>query len=193
MKNKEKLYSIALASTVLVLLLLIFGSTVASAAQETQLTQTSRLLMGPSINGNIVTWTDNAAISAHMYDLTTGKQMDLPGGVDSAVHAYGNKIVWTDMVNDNVRMYDVSTGKETQIASNGFSPDIYENSIVYTKYPDGSPSGSYRGVYLYDLTTSKETQITSNGSSPDIYGNSIVYTKYVRRRSKWFIPRCIFI
>lgn len=68
MENKQKLYSIALASTALVFVFFILISSVASASQVA--TQVTRIGNGsdPAIYGSKVVWTNGGVI--HIYDLT---------------------------------------------------------------------------------------------------------------------------
>ena len=158
MKNKGKLYSIALAA--LLLFFLIFGSSVALAGTETRLTHGERLTDSTAIYGTNVFWTETTANGVHAYDLATGKRTDINGNYAvEKINAYGNKVVWTGDDGEAVYMYDSSTGNETKIASERYLPDIYGNYIVYTN--DIMMITSNDGIYLYDLNAQKETKIAN--------------------------------
>jgi chitinase len=91
MKNKGKLYSIALAA--LLLFFLIFGSSVALAGTETRLTHGERLTYSTAIYGTNVFWTETTANGVHAYDLATGKRTDINGNYAvEKINAYGNKV-----------------------------------------------------------------------------------------------------
>ena len=174
MKNKGKLYSIALAA--LLLFFLIFGSSVALAGTETRLTHGERLTASTAIYGTNVFWTETTANGVHAYDLATGKRTDINGNYAvEKINAYGNKVVWTGDDGEAVYMYDSSTGNETKIASGRSLPDIYGNYIVYTNaYNDDH---RYDGIYLYDLNSHKETKIANAYSSPAIYDTKVLWSQ----------------
>jgi YVTN family beta-propeller protein/beta propeller repeat protein len=190
MKYKEKLYSIALASTALVLFLFLVSSTVSvGAAQsaspaitETQIT-TSGSAFSPDVYGDWIVWTDSRNgqynYDIYMYDRSTSLETQITtNGVAVNPSIYGDRIVWSDYRNGealgNIYMYDRSTSLETQITTNGVAvnPAIYGDRIVWLGDSNGYD------IYIYDLSTSQETQITTSGSaySPAIYGDRIVWT-----------------
>jgi chitinase len=90
MNNKGKLYSISLA--LLVLFFLILGSSVSSAGTETRLTNDALLTQRTSIYGNIITWSETAGNGVHVYDLATGKKIDVGASWAGKIPIYGNKI-----------------------------------------------------------------------------------------------------
>lgn len=144
---------------------------VSLAGKETQLTSGERLTISTSIYGNLVTWLETSGNGVHVYDLTTGKELNIEGGTNSNIKVYENKVVWSDPGND-IFMYDISTGKETKIVSEGYFPDIFGNYIVY--------NSEQNDIYLYDLKTHNVTKIASNAipfSSPSIYGKKVVWSQ----------------
>ena len=70
-------------------------------------------------------------------------------------------------------LYDVSTNNWTTISSDGSSPDIYGNYVVYTNYYYSQNRQS--GIYLYDLNTHNETKIAAVHSYPAIYDRKVVW------------------
>jgi len=157
----------------LALIYLICSISAVSAGKETQLTYGQRSVIGTAVYGNIVTWSEIATDGVHVYDLTSGKEIGAPEFKGEGTHVYGDKVVWTDRGNrgNGILMFDAYNCKETQISPEGYSPDIYENHIVYIKNS---------GVYLYDLNTRKETRIASAANNtfyntPAIYNNKVVW------------------
>ena len=142
MKYKEKAYSIALASTVMIIFL-IFVSSTASAApgqEGTGTTTKSIQSAAPKITETRIT--------------TTGSASD--------PHIYGDRVVYEDNRNgkSDIYMYDLSTKREAQISTSGTSdyPAIYGDRIVWKDDRNGKSD-----IYMYDLSTSKETQISTSG------------------------------
>ncbi|MDW5549602.1 PKD domain-containing protein [Methanosarcina sp.] len=149
MKINKKLYSVALTSSVLVLFLILFSSTVSATTEQTasltinktQIT-TSGSAAYPSIYGDRIVW----------LDWRNGNQNDGPF---------------------NIYMYNISTHKETQITTSGSAggPSIYGNRIIWLDERNGNSQNDTEGghdVYMYDLSTHKETRIT-NSTIPE-YG-----------------------
>lgn len=83
---------------------------------------------------------------------------------------------------------------ETQITSNGssqYSPEIYENRIVWID-SRGNFDSRNKDIYMYDLSTSKETQLTvisdSTQLNPTIYDDKIVWDDhYLMGTAGWNI------
>ena len=149
---------------------LVMLATVASAGEETQLTNGERLTQRTAIYGNYVFWTETTGNGIHAFDLTTEERTGIDGNGmygSLVVNAYGNKVVWTGDDGGGVYMYDISTGNGTKIAS-GSLPDIYGNYIVYTKGD---------GIYLHDLNDHKETKIANIYSSPAIYDTYVIWSQ----------------
>ena len=90
MKSKNKLYSIALASAILIFVFLILISSVASAAQVTRIGNGS----DPAIYGSKVVWTDSGVV--HVYDLTSKTDTTVSSSAASHPAIYDNKLVWHD-------------------------------------------------------------------------------------------------
>ncbi len=149
MKINKKLYSVALTSSVLVLFLILFSSTVSAATEQTAsltINKTQIITSGsaayPSIYGDRIVW----------LDWRNGNQNDGPF---------------------NIYMYNISTHKETQITTSGSAggPSIYGNRIIWLDERNGNIQNDTEGghdVYMYDLSTHKETRIT-NSTIPE-YG-----------------------
>ncbi len=169
MKNKQKLYSIALASATFIFVFLILISSVGSAAQVTA--QVTRIGNGsdPAIYGNRVVWTNGGVI--HLYDLTSKTDATVSSSAASHPAIYGNKLVWYDGSSGTPRLavYDISTAAKTYITKDVDSwskPAIYGSRIVW------SANG---GIYMRDISTSTQTRVT-DGTDPDIYDTRIAYS-----------------
>ena len=171
MKNKGKLYSIALSSTILVFMFFILISAVASAAQVTRIGNGS----DPAIYGSKVTWTDGGVI--HVYDLTAKTDTTVSSSSASYPAIYDNKLVWHDESNGTPRLtvYDLKTAARSYISKDVDSssvPAIYGSRIVWSaNYNEANYN--YK-VYMRDISTSQQTEI-ADGNSPDIYDTRITY------------------
>lgn len=189
MKNKEKLYSTALASIALVLFL-IFNSSTASASaiqsnspiiNETQITTNGSDQQRPEIYRDRIVWFDlrNEKWDIYMYNLSTSRETQIPinGTMPYRPLIYGDRIVWGDSIFTNtdsneysyplsvIYMYDLSTSRQTQISASeaAMSPAIYGDRIVWM---NSRNSGEWDysdpanwDIYMYDLSDSKETQL----------------------------------
>jgi len=182
MKEKSKLFSIALAATALVLFLVLIPSTASAGpltVTETQIT-TSGSAENPAIYGDRIVWVDgrNSGSDIYMYDLSTKKETRITkSGSAENPAIYEDRIVYQDNRNGNwgdIYMYDLSTKKETRITTSGYSynPDIYNNKIVWDN----------GGIFLYDLSTKKVTLIAKDWSDNDsfapsgsYYNNPVIY------------------
>lgn len=194
MRNKEKLFSIALTSASLVLFLILISS-VASAStvqnsqltiNETQITTNTSDQYYPNIYGDTFVWFDigNGRWDLYTYNLSTSKEtLSLINGT-MPYHPliYNDRIVWGDSsptnVNSNeyyllpvIYMYDLSTSRQTRISGNAAAmcPAIYGDRIVWM---DSRNSGKWDyldstvnwNIYMYNVSTSKETRLFSNKS-----------------------------
>ncbi|AKJ39217.1 PKD domain-containing protein [Methanosarcina barkeri] len=165
MELNTKLYSVALASAVLILFLILVSSTASAVTEQTAsltFNKTPITISGsaesPSIYGDRIVWED----------WRNGNQNDGPS---------------------NIYMYNISTQKETQITTSGSatSPSIYGNRIIWLDERNGNSQNDTEGghdVYMYDLSTHKETRITNSTIPEDgfayelriaISGNRILY------------------
>lgn len=169
----------------LALIFLVSFTSIANAGKETMIIE-SRLTLGTSIYGDIVTWAETTTNSAAMYNLTTGNITGL-GHVGTSPSIQGDKVTWWD--EENVVVRNISTGKEIEIV-NASAPAIYGDNLVYvrSKYKNGQPAygqyAEYNSLYLYNLSTNKEVQLipythaqfgTHAQWGSSIYGNKIVY------------------
>ena len=172
MKNKKKLYSIALASTILIFVFSILISSVASAAQVTRIGNGS----DPAIYGSKVVWTDSGVV--HVYDLTSKTDTTVDSSAASHPAIYDNKLVWHDESSGVPRLtvYDIPSGARSYITKDVDDrsfPAIYDNRIVWSaNYNDSSYNYS---IYMRDISTSTQAWITE-GENPDIYDTKIVYS-----------------
>ena len=171
MKNKRKLYSIALASAVLIFTFSVLISPFASAVQVTKIGSGS----DPAIHGSKVVWTNGGVI--HIYDLTTKKDTTVSSSAASYPAIYGNKLVWHDESSGKPRLavYDISTTAKTYITQNvdkSSRPAIYGSRIVWSA--DYNETSYNYNVYMRDISTSTQTKI-AEGNSPDIYDTKITY------------------
>jgi beta propeller repeat protein len=167
MKNKEKLYSIALASTSLVFVFLILISAAASAAQVTKIGTG----YDPAIHGNEVVWTNGVVIN--LYNLTDGTDTTVSSSGASSPDIYDSKLVWLDESRGTpgLAVYDIPTATKSYITQNVdqySEPSIYGDRIVWS---------ANDSVYLMNMSTSTQTKI-GNGSNPDIYDTKVVYYSY---------------
>jgi len=194
-KKKEKAYSIALASTFIIFLILV------SSATAVPINGRGHSFIVPEITGrsgdpsnNIVVLnnlsTDENATAPESIQATALKITETPVTTNKSEQwnpiFYDNRVVWDDYRNGNwdIYMYDLSTKKETQITTNvsdQYSPYIYGNRLVWVDERNRNPediSGN-SDIYMYDLSTKKETQITNNEGylwDPLIYGDKMVWT-----------------
>ncbi|HWQ50087.1 MAG TPA: PKD domain-containing protein [Methanosarcina sp.] len=190
MKKKEKEYSIALASTMMILFLILISSMASAYPSDND-----QIFAAPEITGGSGdTSEDNvlpdeipveedsiatesiqpAALKITETRITTNKSEQ------SDPIIYGNKIAWTDYSNGNadIYVYDLSTKKELHNTnvSEQLNPDIYGNRLVWSDYYN-----EVQDIHLQDLSTSKEIQIPidAEGSwDPAIYGDKIVCVGY---------------
>jgi len=139
MKNKKRLYSIAITSAVLILFLIIVSSTASASITEKQITTNPSNSKNPVIYGNKVVWQDNRNGNWDIYiqDLSTKKQTHITNQADQINPAiYGNKVVWEDHRNgeysSDIYLQDLSTKTQTRITTSGEASDpaIYGNRIV---------------------------------------------------------------
>ncbi len=203
MGNKNKLYSIALASTALVLFFIFISSTASAAPPtitETRIIANDSYQGMPDIYGNRIVWEDyrngenyydfTGNPDIYMYDISTSKETQITTN-DSAQWSpviYGNMIVWQDYRNGNwdIYIFDVSTKKETHTTNGAdqIRPDINGDRVVWL---DGRDSGGYLSIdgaggnfdiYMQNLTTKKQTRIATTESLKidlAIYGNLVVW------------------
>jgi PGF-pre-PGF domain-containing protein len=173
MEIKGKLYSIALASTILVFVFLILVSA-ASSAQVTRIGNGT----DPAVYGNTVVWTDNGVI--HVYDLTAKTDTKVDSSAASHPAIYGNKLVWHDESSGTpgLAVYDIKTSEKYHITENVDSssiPCIYGNRIVWSA--NYNETNHNYNVYMRDISTSTQTRI-AYGEHPDIYDTRITYAAY---------------
>ena len=171
MRNKGKLYSIALVSAVLIFTFSVLISPFASAVQVTKIGSGS----DPAIHGIKVVWTNGGVI--HVYDLTTKTDITVSSSAASYPAIYGNKLVWHDESSGKPRLavYDISTTAKTYITQNvdkSSRPAIYGSRIVWSA--DYNETSYNYNVYMRDISTSAQTKI-AEGNSPDIYDTKITY------------------
>lgn len=157
MRNKEKLFSIALTSTAIVLFLILISSTASAPAvqsnpftiNETQITTNASDQYYPNIYGDTVVWFDTRkeGWNLYTYNLSTSRESPFPINGTMPYHPsiYGNRIVWGDLISTNtdsnecsyllpvIYMYDLSTSKQTQVSGShaAMSPAIYGDRIVW--------------------------------------------------------------
>ncbi|AKB36716.1 cell surface protein [Methanosarcina siciliae C2J] len=184
MKINKKLYSIALASTILVFVFSILISSIALAAQEIKLSKDIGENGETSIYGDKVVWSYWGKI--HLYDLKTGNDtiITMPEHYYASHPAiYDNKIVCCLInVNENpvrrrLYVYDIlnSTGSLIAEKLSYCVPDIYGDRIVWAE------ERNYKtDIYMYNISTQMKTQITTSGSAsnPSIHENKIVWVGY---------------
>ena len=180
MKINKKLYSGALASAILFLILVSF--TVSASPGEDLHKVPSEITSGagdPSPDGVLsdgLSVERKSIVTAAPNFTETRINHDTSYQFSPAI--YGNKIAWMDSRSEgrDIYMYNLSTSKEKRITVSGSAENlaIYGNRIVW----EDDRNVDY-DIYMYDLPTSTETQITTDGSdqgSPAIYGNRIVWT-----------------
>jgi len=196
---EKKTRSIALASTTLILFL-ILALTMASAAStqrvvgnltltETQITTNHSSQEMPAIYGDTIVWEDNRngeGCTLYAYNISTSEETPLSDNYVGEFKAsiYGDRVVWQYIIDGYpyAHMYNLSTSTETQITVNpAWEPIIYGDKIVCTDgraWLNGNTDSDNADVYMYDVFTSQETQITTNESwqgEPAIYKDRIVW------------------
>ncbi|MDR7665166.1 PKD domain-containing protein [Methanosarcina sp. Z-7115] len=200
MKINKKLHSLALASSALVLFLILVSSTVSAATEqtasltinETRIT-TSGSAAFPAIYGDRIVWEDwrngnrdNGPFNIYMYNISTHKETQITtSGLAFFPAIYGDRIVWLDGRNGNsqndtegghdVYMYDLSTHKETRITNSTIPADGFGYGL------GASISGNrilWGGTYdycIYDISTHKKTDLNDVPIiNPAFFGNRIV-------------------
>lgn len=172
MEIKGKLYSIALASTVLVFVFLILVSA-ASSAQVTRIGNGT----DPAVYGNTAVWTDNGVI--HVYDLTAKTDIIVDSSAASHPAIYGNKLVWHESSGTpRLAVYDIKTTTRSYITKdvdNSSIPYIYGNRVVWSA--NYNETNYNYNVYMHDISTSTQSRI-AYGEHPDIYDTRITYAAY---------------
>jgi len=190
MKNKEKIYSIALVSTFIILFLIIISSTASASVGKDP-----RTIALPEITIGAGDPSDDRTVLDGILKDRNGIFTAAPVIIETQITndtrtqwfpvIYGNRIVWMDDRNGNwdIYMYNLSTRKETQIttsSSNQDKPDIYSDRIVWTDFSSGEGYVD-SDIYMFNLSTQQETQITTNESaqySPAVNGNRIVWADW---------------
>jgi beta propeller repeat protein len=198
MKPKEKAYSIALASTMMILFLILISS-MASASSlvseeghnftASEITDESGNISDDQVLSDEVSTEGNdiatesiqpAALKITETRITNSKSEQ------SDPVIYGNKIAWTDYRKGkgDIYMYDISTKKETLITTNGsdhYSPAIYGNKTAWMEWYANPVDSVEGGFYIKDLSTKKQSLIMTFSDfvgNPAIYGNKIVFEIY---------------
>lgn len=189
MRNKEKLYSIAKASAVVVLFLILVSSTSSASITEKQITTNMSDSQNPAIYGNKIVWQDdrNGNWDVYIYNLSTKNEIhtnNLSDQINPAI--YENNVVWQDYRNglSDIYLQNLTTNKQTRITTNNddfplkdYLPSIYGNKIAWNSH--GTMCDCY-WLDVYDISTKKfsEIGICAQGS-PSIYGNKLVcYERY---------------
>ncbi len=199
MKLNERSYSVALASAVLILFLILVSSTASATTEqgasltinETQIT-TSGSAGVPSIYGDRIVWKDwrngnrdDGPFNIYMYNISTHKETQITtSGSAACPSIYGDRIVWKEWRNGNqndteeeydVYMYDLSTHKETRINNRPVPYDYL--GYRFGPYISGNTimwGGPY-GYYIYDIST-QETHIDNMSAPyPVFFGNIVVW------------------
>jgi len=190
--NRQVFYKASLFSIVLVLLLVSFTSSAATAENvsptitETQIASNGSAF-NPAIYGDRIVWEDHREDNEYpfisdiyMYDLSTKKETQITtSGSAYSPDIYGDRIVGIDDRNRlyDIYVYDLSTNKEIAIATDqSISYDspasIYGDRIVWQE-------SGYK-IYIYDLSTNKKTEISNvpawiSDMRPDICDDKIVW------------------
>jgi beta propeller repeat protein len=184
-KLNKKSHSVALASSALVLFLIMISSTALAATEqnasltinETRIT-TSGGVNCRDIYNDIIVW-NTLHGDLYMYDLSTNKETHITTSVPVySCSIYGNKIFWESRDNSDIYVYNISTKKETRLNTSGPTSGGYS---IYGDKLVRSDIGNYSDadIYLYDLSTNKEIKLTGNESdqyAPVIYGDRIVWS-----------------
>ncbi|MGE5458586.1 MAG: PKD domain-containing protein [Methanococcaceae archaeon] len=183
MKTNKKLYSAALASAAVILVLIFFSSMASASIAETQITTNTSNSENPVIYDNKIVWQDdrNGNWDIYIQDLSTKNQIHTTNLLDQTHPAiYRSNVVWEDSRNggSDIYMQNLSTKTQTRITQSGEAsmPDIYGNEIPYVKIAYNERESWYE-LYMYDISAKKETQIPTIISStmPAIYGDKIVW------------------
>lgn len=134
----------------------------------------------PCVSGNRIVWQDkrNGNWDIYMYEISTKRttRITLNTADQTEPGVYGNYIVWTDTRNGGHDIYlqNLATKVQTKVATNGGSPAVYGNKIVWCT-EDEQGVGK---IPMYDISTKKTSTILSSGMMPyclSIYGNRVLY------------------
>jgi beta propeller repeat protein len=181
---KNKLFSISL-----IIIFLASMAVLASAGRETRLT-TNGMSIEPTIHTNIITWTDdtNGLGIVHMYNLNTGKDMQINSSKAYYSTNSADTIVWVDERSEkpNLLVFNTKTGSSYHITENlNLSYGIPRCCCNYVVW-----CGNDANVYMYNLVTNKQTQITHTGSAANpatCCNDKVVYQDH--RNGHWNIYR----
>jgi beta propeller repeat protein len=200
MKINKKLHSVALASSALVLFLILISSTALAVTEQsasltinkTRIT-TSGSAAYPSIYGDRIVWQDwrngnqnDGPFNIYMYNISTHKETQITtSGSAGGPSIYGDRIIWLDGRNGNsqndtegghdVYMYDLSTHKETRITNSTIPDDGFGYELGIAISGNRILWGGTYHYCIYDISTKKETHLDDVPIiNPAFFGNTIV-------------------
>jgi len=183
MKINKKLHSVALASIIMILFLILVSS-MASAQTEpdhhnitppeitsgTGNTSDDQVLSeGVSAEGNATESIQAATPNIPKTRITTHETASNPD-------IYGDKIVWQDNRNGNWDIYIFDLSAKTEIHTTNITdqinPAIYGNLVVWEDERNGG-----HDIYVEDVSAKTQTRISKSGEAhnPAIYDTRIVW------------------
>ncbi|MCK5561881.1 MAG: hypothetical protein KAJ51_14875 [Thermoplasmata archaeon] len=153
--------------------------------KEIQITNNTAPQLSPSIYENKIVWIDGrhgGGGDIYRYDIISKEETRITTGRGAvgSPRIFKDKIVWNEKEPDSfglwdIYLFDLSSNTDKRITNSGkaYSPEIYENNIVWfdTRGGDGD-------IYMYDLDKNKEIVITSDSGYqmiPKIFDNKITW------------------
>ncbi len=147
MKTNKKLYSAALASAAVILVLIFFSSMASASIAETRITTNTSNSENPVIYDNKIVWQDdrNGNWDIYIQDLSTKNQIHTTNLLDQTHPAiYRSNVVWEDYRNglSDIYLQNLTTKKQTRITANNdedfpmedYLPSIYGNKIAWNSH-----------------------------------------------------------
>lgn len=159
-----------------------------STNKEVQIIPYTHALIGSSIHGNKIVWTQANQVNSSewsmnisIYDIPTKRVSSIGrSGTAQGGKIYGNIVVWVEYQNGSMDVYmrDIAKHETRQVTfdSNSTSPDVYGDRIVWERiYRVGNNLSS--DIYMYNISTNETTRITNStyAREPAIYDDKIVY------------------
>jgi len=183
MKINKKLHSVALASIIMILFLILVSS-MASAQTEPdnhnitppEITSETGNISDDQVMSEDVSTEGNTTESIQAATPNIPKTRITTHETASSPDIYGDKIVWQDNRNGNWDIYIFDLSAKTEIHTTNktdqINPAIYGNLVVWEDERNGG-----HDIYVEDVSAKIQTRITKSGKAhnPAIYDTKIVW------------------